>query len=344
MTAIDALGSAIAQTQGWLHEQLVQPLLFELGLMRFAEEAFDSIEWVLIGLIEIALLALILTPLERRFPVEAVTDRRAVRIDILYTLLHRLGAVPLAAFALFTPGFDWLEGELRLLGFSRMNLDQVWPGVTDIAWVSFLIYLVVLDGLDYWMHRAQHAWSWWWALHAVHHSQRQMTFWSDDRNHLADDLLRDGLLAIAALAIGVAPEQFIALVIASRVVQSVQHANLRWSWGRWGERLLVSPGFHRRHHGIGIGHEGPAGGCNFAVLFPVWDLLFRTADFRPGLEATGIRDQLTGRDYGAGFWAQQWLAVPRVLTALRAVRSGRRPGESANGGPDTEPVSPLGPR
>ena len=77
MTAIDALGSAIAQTQGWLHEQLVQPLLFELGLMRFAEEAFDSIEWVLIGLIEIALLALILTPLERRFPVEAVTDRRA---------------------------------------------------------------------------------------------------------------------------------------------------------------------------------------------------------------------------------------------------------------------------
>jgi len=218
---------------------------------------------------------------------------------------------------------------LRLLGFSRMNLDQVWPGVTDIAWVSFLIYLVVLDGIDYWMHRAQHAWSWWWALHAVHHSQRQMTFWSDDRNHLADDLIRDGVLAIAALAIGVAPDQFIALVVASRVVQSVQHANLRWSWGRWGGRVLVSPSFHRRHHGIGVGHEGPAGGCNFAVLFPFWDLLFRTADYRPGLEPTGIRDQLTGRDYGTGFWAQQWLAIPRLVAALRQVVSDRSGGPGA---------------
>lgn len=344
MTLLDVLTSMIARAQGWLHEQLVQPVLFELGMMRFAEQAFDSIEWVLVGLIEVALLALILTPLERRFPVEPVTDPRAVRTDVLYTLLHRLGAVPLAAFALFTPGFDWLEGELRLLGFSRMNLDQAWPGVTDIAWVSFLIYLVVLDGLDYWMHRAQHAWSWWWALHAVHHSQRQMTFWSDDRNHLVDDLLRDGLLAVAALAIGVAPEQFIALVVASRVLQSIQHANLRWSWGPWGGRLLVSPGFHRRHHGIGIGHEGPVGGCNFAVLFPVWDILFRTADFRAGLEPTGIRDQLTGRDYGAGFWAQQWLAIPRLLVALRAALPDRPSGKSADGGSGGGPAGPVRPR
>ncbi len=314
MTAIiDQAVAGFAAVHGWVYEQLVQPLLFALGWMRFSEPAFDALEWLLIGVLEVLLLAAVFVPLERRFPVEPLADPRAVRTDRLYTLLHRLGAVPLAAFALMTPGFDWLEGELRLLGVSRPNLDQWWPGVTDVPWVGFLIYLVVLDGVDYWMHRGQHAWRWWWALHSLHHSQRQMTFWSDDRNHLADDLLRDALLAGAALAIGVAPEQFIFLIVASRVLQSLQHANLRWRWGGWAERLLVSPSFHRRHHAIGVGHEGPAGGCNFAVLFPVWDLIFRTADWRPGFVPTGIRDQLDGRDYGRGFWSQQWLALGRLL-------------------------------
>jgi hypothetical protein len=109
-----------------------------------------------------------------------------------------------------------------------------------------------------------------------------MTFWSDQRNHLLDDLLRDALLAMVAIAVGVAPGQFVALVIASRVLQSLQHANLRWRWPGGLERVLVSPSFHRLHHAMGIGHEGPARGVNFAVLFPVWDVLFRTADWRPG--------------------------------------------------------------
>jgi sterol desaturase/sphingolipid hydroxylase (fatty acid hydroxylase superfamily) len=51
---------------------------------------------------------------------------------------------------------------------------------------------------------------------------------------------------------------------------------------------------------------------NFAVLFPIWDILFRTADWRPGFVPTGIRDQLSGRDYGRGFWSQQWRALERI--------------------------------
>jgi sterol desaturase/sphingolipid hydroxylase (fatty acid hydroxylase superfamily) len=313
---LDAASASFASLQGAIFEHLVQPVLFALGLMHFAEPAFDAVEWFQIGLIEVVLLVLVVGSLERRWPAEPLVDRRAVRTDALYTLLHRLGAVPLLAFALFTPVVDAIEGQLRLVGLSRPNLDQLWPGVTDVAWASFLIYLVILDLLDYGMHRAQHAWRWWWALHALHHSQRQMTFLTDNRNHLLDDLLRDAVLAAAALAIGVAPAQFVALVVASRALQSLQHANLRWRWGGFLERLLVSPSFHRRHHAIGFGHEGPAGGCNFAVLFPVWDLIFRTADWRPGFVPTGIADQLDGRDYGQGFWRQQWLGLRRLARAL----------------------------
>jgi sterol desaturase/sphingolipid hydroxylase (fatty acid hydroxylase superfamily) len=104
----------------------------------------------------------------------------------------------------------------------------------------------------------------------------------------------------------------VTLVVAGRVVESLSHANLRVSFGRIGEYLLVSPRFHRVHHAIGLGHEGRSRGCNFAVLFPVWDVLFRTANFENVYPATGVRDQLEGRDYGRGFWAQQILGVKRM--------------------------------
>jgi sterol desaturase/sphingolipid hydroxylase (fatty acid hydroxylase superfamily) len=88
-------------------------------------------------------------------------------------------------------------------------------------------------------------------------------------------------------------------------------------------RLLVSPAYHRLHHRIGLGHEsagpGSLGGHNFAVLFPLWDHLFGTARHDGRYEATGIRDQLpaegahpAGRDYGQGFWSQQWLGLKRL--------------------------------
>jgi sterol desaturase/sphingolipid hydroxylase (fatty acid hydroxylase superfamily) len=82
--------------------------------------------------------------------------------------------------------------------------------------------------------------------------------------------------------------------------------------------VLVSPRFHQLHP-IGGGHEGRYRGCKFAVLFRVWDVLFRTADFGERFPPTGVRDQLAGRDYGEGFWAQQWLGLKRFRTALTPV-------------------------
>jgi len=193
-------------------------------------------------------------------------------------------------------------------------------GLAELPWASFLLYLLVFDLVNYWLHRAQHQFGWWWALHALHHSQRQMTMWSDNRNHLLDDVLRDAVFALLARFIGVEPGQFVALVALSQLMESLQHANVRLWFGPLLERVLVSPRFHRLHHSIGIGHEsggrGTLGGHNFAVLFPVWDMLFGTANFELRFDATGVRDQLPaegGRDYGRGFWSQQWLGLRRLV-------------------------------
>jgi sterol desaturase/sphingolipid hydroxylase (fatty acid hydroxylase superfamily) len=308
---MNAFTQPFTATHQWLFEHLVQPVLFALELSGHAETMFDFTAWFLLGCLEVAALWTVMRWVERRWPVEAVTDRATVRTDVFYTLLHRLGAFSLFSFALLQPLVDDMESWLRTLGYSRLNMDDLLPGVTDIALLSFVLYLLVFDLLDYWIHRAQHQWKWWWQLHSLHHAQRQMTYWSDNRNHLLDDLLRDAIFAAVAVFLGVPPAQFFALILASRVLQSLSHANWRTNYGVLG-MIIVSPSFHRLHHAIGYGHEGQQRGCNFGVLFPWWDQLFRTVDWRLGYVPTGIRDQLDGRDYGRGFFAQQWLALLRL--------------------------------
>jgi sterol desaturase/sphingolipid hydroxylase (fatty acid hydroxylase superfamily) len=308
--------SLLAEAQRLLFELAVQPGMYALGLAAHLEEAFEATEWFLVGAVEVALLYAILRPLERLRPVETWHDRRAVRADVLYTFLQRLGVVPVLFFFLLTPLLDGVKGWLALQGVAPVNLEDAIPVLGESPVAAFFAYLVVLDFAEYWRHRLQHRFGWWWALHALHHSQRQMSFWTDNRNHLLDDLIAALWFAGIALAIGVPPGQFVLLVVVTRVVESLSHANLRLSFGRLGERLLVSPRFHRVHHAIGVGHEGAYLGVNFAVLFPVWDMLFGTADFRSAVEPTGIRDQLTGRDYGEGFLRQQWLGLVRLKRAM----------------------------
>ena len=350
---MEFLSSLFDTAQQWVFEQVFQPLMFNLGLANFLEDGYTAAGWFLVGCVQILIMVLVIAPLQRWRPVEAVTDKHAIRVDMLYTLIHRLGLFRLAMFFTIDPLWDWLLGSLRMQGYETWHVDTLWPGVTDVAWVSLLIYLVIFDFVAYWIHRGQHSFVWWWKLHALHHSQRQMTMWSDNRNHLLDDVIHDSILVLVAVLIGVAPSQFVAIVAITQLSESLQHANLRVWFGRSGERLWISPRFHRRHHAIGIGHESPSkpvqaagaaaavaasqpvtvpveaaapakprprlGGCNFGVLLPWWDMLFGTANFELRYDPTGIRDQVQPnkqgqlRDYGSGFWSQQWRGVLRLF-------------------------------
>lgn len=304
---------AFAQLQALLYENAVLPSLYALGLMDFAEPAFDATEFVLLGVLQIVVVYVLLRPLEAWFPAERWTDRIAVRSDVLYTFLHRIGIVPIAVYALLTPVVDFADGELRTIGYIPPSLEAVIPGLADAPFVSFLVYLVILDFADYWRHRLQHRWGRWWALHSLHHSQRQLSFWADERNHLLDDVIAGLWFAAVAFLVGVPPGHFIAAVMLTRFVESLSHANVRFSFGAIGNLLLVGPRFHRTHHAVGVGHEGARYGCNFATLFPIWDIVFGTADFVYRGNATGVADQLQGRDYGESFLAQQWLGLKRLF-------------------------------
>jgi len=314
---LEWIANLFAELHGHVFQTAVLPVLHAAGFGGYAEHAFGATEFFLIGAIEITLLAIVLGALERWYPLER-QDEEEKRVDVIYTMLQRLGFVPLLMFALLTPLIDGLDGWLRMQDIIPWKLEDAWPSLNSSPWLSFVVYLLVLDFVAYWLHRWQHRVTFWWALHSLHHSQRSMSFWSDDRNHLLDDVLMDGAFALVALLIGVPPAQFVTIVVATRVVESLSHANLRMSFGRIGEYMLVSPRFHRVHHAIGLGHDGPARGCNFAVLFPAWDVLFGTVNMDPVYPKTGIGDQLEGKEYGRGFWQQQWLGLRRLGSSFVA--------------------------
>lgn len=298
----------------WLFESVVQPLLFMFGASGLLEDAYDATMWLLIGVLELLFLVGVIGLLQKWRPVEKIVDRYQVRIDIIYTLIHRLGLFRLVLYFTLLPAARWVTGSLHMHGIAVRPLDQMIPGVSDNAWLSLLLYLLVFDLADYWYHRTQHRWARLWELHAVHHSQRQLTMWSDNRNHLVDDFFRATVMVVLAYLLGVPPAQFVLIVVVTQLLESLSHANARISFGKLFDRVLVSPKYHRHHHYINA--DAAIGGYNFAVLFPIWDILFGTARFDGNYGATGIHDQLKqagSRNYGKGLWEQQKLALQRFV-------------------------------
>lgn len=310
---MNTLTDTYAAFTGWLFEHALQPLLYAAGLMDWAEDIFEWLDFALFGLLGILLVWLVCRPLEAWRPVEPRADRRAIRTDMLYTALTRLGLLPLIAFVFLASVQAAWEGWLTENDLLPPTLEELVPWLRGQPLVAFACYVVILDFGEYWRHRAQHSFRWWWALHEIHHAQRQMTFWTDDRNHVLDDVLGALWFGGIALLIGVPPGQFPFVVLILRLAESLSHANVRLSFGWLGERLVVSPRFHRLHHGeLSAG----AAGKNYAVLLPVWDWVFGTADFRRDVyPRTGVQGGEEALATG-GWWRQQVVGLRRMVGSM----------------------------
>ncbi len=294
---------------GWLQEHAVLPLLYALGMMQWEDIAFGWVLFALYGAAQVAVSYAVCLPLERWRPVERWPDARAVGVDVLYTLIARIGMLPLVTFVLFYQVQVALDGWLADQGWVPPMLERLFPFLLGRPVLTFCIYVVILDFAEYWRHRLSHIFDWWYSLHALHHAQRQMTFWSDDRNHVLDEVLSFLWFMAVALLIGIPPMQFPLLVLLVRLLESMSHANARINFGGLGERLLISPRFHRAHHATTAAGRRSV---NYGSVLPWWDMLFGTADFSPEYAHTGdpeAEEALATGSYGA----QQWAGLRRLL-------------------------------
>ena len=180
--------------------------------------------------------------------------------DVLYTLLYQGGLFNILfyapVFALLTPN----------LGFMRIDLLAPLPGL-----LGLVIWWIMADFIGYWVHRAQHTIPWLWAFHSVHHTQTRMTFATSSRIHVVEQFYVNVLMFVPFALLGVYANQWMPVYFAFMFLESAQHAQVRWDYGR-AHRLIVSPAFHAMHHSTKA--EEYTG--NYSKVLSVWDFVFGT--------------------------------------------------------------------
>jgi sterol desaturase/sphingolipid hydroxylase (fatty acid hydroxylase superfamily) len=268
------------------------------------------------GVAQLLISFLVCTPLERFRPLTSWPKRNPIAADVTYALFVRLVVFPLIAYF----EYDWLhrnlDGFLRTYSITPPSLSKLIPLLASWPAAVFFANFILLDLADYWRHRLSHRYGWWYGIHSLHHAENQMTFWSDERSHILEDAITYVWLIAVGLLIGVPSMQFPFLILCFRLVGSLAHSNTRVSYGRMGERILISPQFHRTHHALRAAGRRSS---NYGTALPWWDMLFGTAKFRDNTVETG--------DAGAdpamvkGSWGEQQRAgIRRMIRLARRVK------------------------
>jgi sterol desaturase/sphingolipid hydroxylase (fatty acid hydroxylase superfamily) len=212
-------------------------------------------------------------PAQRR-PVLA----RGHLLDMAYMLAHALVVVPL--IVLLGAGFS---AEL-----ARLAPWLVLPRLTAVpGWCFIVLAVVAIDALDWLIHFGNHQITSLWRLHAVHHSQEELSILTTFRAH---PLVQVSFLltAVPVLAITHNAVTPAAVLTVYACLGALPHANLRWTYGKLGA-VLISPAYHRIHHSA-TGRLD----INLGTVFTCWDALSRRAVF-PAAGRAVIPTGLSGR-------------------------------------------------
>ncbi|HLK74183.1 MAG TPA: sterol desaturase family protein [Streptosporangiaceae bacterium] len=216
---------------------------------------------------------------ERIWPAEPrpVLARGHVQ-DACYLALHAAVVIPLmtllsvGAASLIGSHARWLE----------LRATAHWP-----AWLIIPLTIVAMDAANWLAHFADHKLEPLWRFHALHHSQEELSVLTSFRAHPL--MHTTGFILATIPVVILIPTRAIAPVLITIYVciGTLQHANLRWTFGPVG-RVIVSPAYHRLHHAT----DNQA--VNLGVVLTIWDALIGYARFPARRHPVG-RTGLDGR-------------------------------------------------
>ncbi|HEX3707567.1 MAG TPA: sterol desaturase family protein [Mycobacteriales bacterium] len=217
--------------------------------------------------------------IERRWPAQARPAlARGHRVDAMYFGVHALVGVPIMVLA--GTGFSNLLAE-----HAPWLVIPTLPAVPRVAFV--VLAIIGIDAFDWIAHYGSHRVTAMWRLHAVHHSQEELSILSTFRT---SPLVHVGFIvtAIPVLVLAGNAATPAELLTVFACFGALPHANTRWSYGRLG-RWVISPTYHRVHHRT-TGRLD----INLGTIFTFWDRLARRAIF-PDLGAPVPATGLAGR-------------------------------------------------
>lgn len=236
----------------------------------YAQPAGEVLNAPVIGLdfllLDLFILCLLFVPLERALGKPQPVLRRGWGVDLVhFGTSHAL--VGLLAAASVVPAralFGWA------LGLEFRHQIAAWNPV-----LQFALVVLVVDFTTYWVHRAFHRVPLLWRFHAVHHSSEQMDWLAGSRQHLGETVVTRAVGFVPVFVLGFADVAVYAYILFISFHAVLIHANARIEFG-WFERVLTSPRYHHWHHT----GQPELIDKNFAVLLPLWDVLFGTALWR----------------------------------------------------------------
>lgn len=137
--------------------------------------------------------------------------------------------------------------------------------------LQFLEIMFLTDLVQYWVHRIFHQQRWLWNFHAVHHSAQAMDWLAGSRMHVLEVLVLRSCTTLPMYVMGFAEPALYAYIFFVYVLSVFIHSNLRIPFG-FLQYVIATPRFHHWHHGV----EKEAIDVNFAIHFPVIDMVFGT--------------------------------------------------------------------
>ncbi len=178
-----------------------------------------------------------------------------------------------------------------------------WP-----AWLEFILALILFDLAIYGQHIATHKIPLLWALHKVHHADRDIDVTTAIRFHPVEIILSMLYKSVLALLLGPSLLAVFVFALILNLCAMFNHSNL-WLPDWLDKRLrlfLVTPDMHRVHHSTVPGETD----SNYGFSIALWDRIFGT--YIPQPEA-GHDDMVIGlKEYQADGPAALWwsLALP----------------------------------
>jgi alkylglycerol monooxygenase len=138
------------------------------------------------------------------------------------------------------------------------------------CWYGWVLAVLQFDFWDYWLHRAGHEVSVFWAAHVVHHQSEQFNFSTALRQESLVALLGWPFYLPMAV-VGVPPQMFGTAGLIVLFYQFWIHTEHVGKLG-WFDKLFSSPSNHRVHHAVNDQYINK----NYGGMLVIWDRLFGT--------------------------------------------------------------------
>lgn len=193
-----------------------------------------------------------------------------------------------------------------------------WINLRSDRWHVLPSVIILVLAIDFWAylsHRAQHKFSFLWAMHSLHHSAKAVTVVTGARHFWFENFIFTAGFPVLAIIFSVPAELALPTTLFYFLAgDGMAHLNLRVSLGRFA-LCIQNPQYHRIHHSVELQHQDK----NFCKLLPIFDVIFGTA-WKPGgnefpktglaeEEATGFLDGIT--------WPVRHILSRKVTAAIR---------------------------